>query len=203
METLFKEMMENYCRAYLQSKEGQKILLLSMASVLNHANIKTSDDFLSNSVIGYKWILRDTKYISEKIQEILETKEHTSQAVCMTICNVVIKISNILNEYKIKPVFDASAEKITNDIYEDVVFLNIQKRKIPIDEFLELAEVEDEPQRLYDSPYYPPERNEESRLVKYGYSVAQSSRLSNAARQDLLRRIIKSREVSKGLSVFI
>lgn len=46
--------------------------------------------------------------------------------------------------------------------------------------------------------FIPPERNVESKLVKYGYSVSQNSRLIKSERQDLLRRIIASKEVSKG-----
>lgn len=46
----------------------------------------------------------------------------------------------------------------------------------------------------YDSP----ERAEESKLKKYGYSVSENSRHTTPERQDLLRRIIASKEVSKG-----
>lgn len=201
METLFKEMMENYCRAYLQSEKGQKAMLLSMASILNQKNIETSNALLNNSFIGYRCILRDVKYVSEKVQEVINSKEYRASEACMTMCNAVIKISNILNEYKTKPISDANTTEIVDKIYKDVVLLDISKRRITKEEFLEFAEMKDKQQGIYDSPYYPPERSEESKLVKYGYSVSQSSRLSNAARQDLLRRIIKSREVSKGYVV--
>ena len=58
---------------------------------------------------------------------------------------------------------------------------------------LDDADIEEIP-----TTFIPIERNEESRLVKYGYSVSQNSRLTNSERQDLLRCIIESKEVSKG-----
>lgn len=55
---------------------------------------------------------------------------------------------------------------------------------------------------FYDEPDYSnyelPERAEESKLKKYGYSVSENSRYTTPERQDLLRRIIASKEVSKG-----
>ena len=48
------------------------------------------------------------------------------------------------------------------------------------------------------SEFEPHERAEESKLKKYGYSVSENSRMTTPDRQDLLRRIIASREVSKG-----
>lgn len=55
---------------------------------------------------------------------------------------------------------------------------------------------------FYEEPdysyYEPRERAEESKLKKYGYSVSENSRYTTPERQDLLRRIIASKEVSKG-----
>ena len=51
------------------------------------------------------------------------------------------------------------------------------------------------------SDYVHPERADESKLKKYGYSVSENSRYTTAERQDLLRRIIASKEVSKGYVV--
>lgn len=42
------------------------------------------------------------------------------------------------------------------------------------------------------------ERAEVSKLKMYGYTVSQNSRLTNAERQDKLRRLIVSKELSKG-----
>ena len=46
--------------------------------------------------------------------------------------------------------------------------------------------------------YTPPERAQESKLKKYGYSVAWDNHLSTKKRQDLLRDLIESGKVSKG-----
>ena len=55
--------------------------------------------------------------------------------------------------------------------------------------------VDEEPEYIN---YEYPDRAEESRLKKYGYSVSENSRYTTPERQDLLRRIIASKEVSKG-----
>ena len=51
------------------------------------------------------------------------------------------------------------------------------------------------------SDYVHLERADISKLKKYGYSVSENSRYTTAERQDLLRRIIASKEVSKGYVV--
>ena len=56
---------------------------------------------------------------------------------------------------------------------------------------------------LFEEPadyanYEHPDRAEESKLKKYGYSVSENSRYTTPERQELLRRIIASKEVSKG-----
>lgn len=62
----------------------------------------------------------------------------------------------------------------------------------------EEPEVYSEKTKPYTGPYDSPERNEESRLAKYGYSVGRNSRFTDAERQDLLRWLIESKKVSKG-----
>lgn len=49
--------------------------------------------------------------------------------------------------------------------------------------------------------YSPPERAQESKLKKYGYSVAWNDPLSNKERQALLKDLIESGKVSKGYIV--
>ena len=46
--------------------------------------------------------------------------------------------------------------------------------------------------------YSPPERAEISKLKEHGYSVAWNSPLSNKKRQELLKHLIETKEVSKG-----
>lgn len=197
MEKIFKEMMENYCQMYLNSEEGQKAMLLSMAGVLNNRNIEVADRIV-DCFANCKWQLRDIKYISERIKETIDTCHFMTAEKYEVLCNAIMEVSRILDVYQANPIVNATLEKRIDKIYQDLTILGVERRRISKEEFLELADIDEEPQKVNDNLYSPPERNDESRLVKYGYSVSQNSRLSNAERQDLLRRIIESKEVSKG-----
>ena len=195
MENLFNEMMESYCSLYLESEAGKKAMLSAMARVINNNNIETANNLLET--IG-GWQVKDLTYFSEKIEEILTQNGTLSVDQHKVLCNAIMEITQMLSDYNSNPVMSARAEKRINKLYEDLLSFGVEKRKMSIEEFLALDVGEEEPTKIYDTPFTPPERNIESRLIKYGYSVSQNSRLSNAARQDLLRRIIASKEVSKG-----
>lgn len=200
MEETFREMIKSYCSMFLNSEAGQKKLLLAMADVLNKKNIEVSNDWLDD-IIVYKPHLRDIKYISQQIKETIDKHRDMPTESCMIICNSIMQISEILGTQKNFFVPNENVEKRINEIYEVLALLGIKRRILSKEDFLELINSKKKSQKTYDYSYVPPERSDESKLVKYGYSVSQNSRLNNAQRQDLLRRIIASKEVSKGYIV--
>lgn len=198
MEKLVAEMMENYCKRYFDSESGKKTMFLAMASALSKNNIETVDNAL-NTAIWSKGELRDIKYISEKIKEIIDSYSCITEKNCEILSNSITGIMKILGIYKMESIIKKEERAEIDKIYVDLEAFGIKRRVLSKEEFLGLLDNENE--ETYDKPYTPPERNDESKLVKYGYSVSQNSSLSTTARQNLLKRLIESKEVSKGYIV--
>lgn len=197
METLYNELLENCFKDYLHSEEGQKAILLSLAAMLNQKNLEIADKFLNHSTTNYKHIWKDVKHISQETENILKSQKVTTVKKCKVMCSTILKISNLLSDYETKFITASYAKMVVDKVYKDVAVLGIEGRKMTKEEFLELPLDYEENQAEYNTPYFPPERSDESKLVKFGYSVSQNSRLSNKARQELLQHLIESKEVSK------
>jgi hypothetical protein len=203
MDKIFEEMMGNYIDRYLNSDNGQKLILLSMCNVLNQNNLDEAGKLL-NEVLFFKKELKELKRISSKIKTALNSNSLSVGEAHMKLCFAVTETSKLLSLIKTQPKLIPDFDNRVDIIYKVLLPFNIHKG-ITLEEFLEMdendyedPEVYSEAPKSYTGPYDPPERNEESRLMKYGYSVGQNSRFTDAERQDLLRWLIESKKVSKG-----
>ena len=203
MDKIFEEMMESYIDRYLNSDDGQKLILLSMCNVINQNNLDEADKLL-NEVFFFKKELKELKRISNKIKNTLNTTTPSIVNDHMNLCFAITEISQLLSLIKTQPKLIPDFDNKIYIIYEALLPLNIRKG-LTLEEFLDFDENDYEEPKVYSDgsksyigAYDPPERNEESRLVKYGYSVGQNSRFTDAERQDLLRWLIESKKVSKG-----
>lgn len=203
MDKIFEEMMENYIDRYLNSDDGQKLILLSMCSILNQSNLDEADKLLDED-FSFKKELKELKLISNKIKSTLITTSPSAVNSLMKLGFAVTETSQLLSLIKTQQKSIPDFDNRTNNIYKTLLPLNIGK-ELTLEEFLALDESDyEDPEahaevpKPYTGLYDPPERNEESRLVKYGYSVGQNSRFTDAERQDLLRWLIESERVTKG-----
>lgn len=197
MDQIFQDMMKNYIEAYSKTEEFQKGMLLSMLNIFNKKNLEEAIIRINQNPLNTS--LNDIKHISKELSIILNQKHNTINIdQCKIICGTVLSITSLLELAKTS-LFTLDITERIDSVYEDISLLNIRRRTLSKEEFLSLASSEYDNQEAFDDPFYtPPERASESRLKKYGYSVAWDSPLSTKKRQELLQGLIESGKVSRG-----
>ena len=197
---MLEEMMRKSIENYFESIDGKMLMLLTITEMFNRKTLEEVQDLIDETTF-MEWELKDIEHISKEISETLNSyKDKITTLNCEVFCKAVLETSDVLSSIKMQSDTISNIRERINSLYISLLLFGIRRRILSREEFFELtgdAEAQDE----YDGQYSLPERNYESKLVKYGYSVAQNSHLSNIERQDLLRRIIESKEVSKGYIV--
>lgn len=194
MEKMFNEMMKSYIDKYMQTSDFQKSMLLSMINVFNQNNLAYATNNLFSSTN------EDIKHMSNEIANILN-ESHSSISIekCKILCSAVLNISKLIDTIKSTPFMFVTFENEINNIYDELSALNIKKRTLSLKEWLELDEDVNENNNAFEQQIYEPiERAQESKLKKYGYSVAWDSPLSTNKRQELLKHLIESGKITKG-----
>lgn len=194
MEKMFNEIMKNYIDKYMQTSDFQKSMLLSMLSVFNQSNLT----YAANNTFSTS--NKDIKYMSSEIGKIL-SDSHFSISIekCKILCSAVLSISKLIDTIKSSTFLFIPIENEINIIYDELSVLNIKKRTLSLEEWLNLDEDGNESNYTFEHSIYEPiERAQESKLKKYGYSVAWNSPLSTKKRQELLKDLIESGKITKG-----
>ena len=198
MDQIFQDMMKRYIETYSKTEEFQKGMLLSMLNLFNDKNLEEATARSNKNPLNSSF--NDIKYISKELSIILNQNHNTINIdQCRIICGSVLNITQLLEITKAtSPSTPDITDKI-NSIYDEISLLNIRRRILSKEEFLSIEPNEYDSQESFDSLFHtPPERASESRLKKYGYSVALDSPLSTKKRQELLQGLIESRKVSRG-----
>ncbi|MBQ8783543.1 MAG: hypothetical protein IJZ57_07215 [Clostridia bacterium] len=199
MEESFEEMMKSYINNYLDFDIGKKTMFLSMARVLNNNNI-SKINYLLNSTAYFMWSLKDLEHISVSLQNLLNVNcNELSENSCKIICDTIIKVCELCDLIEIHMISDFELKSEVNRIYTSISRLNVMRRVLTLEEWIEMSDLDEEKQDcLIQNKYTPPERAEESRLKKYGYSVAWNSDMTTKQRQALLKELIETGKESKG-----
>ena len=199
MDQHIDKMIENYINTYMNSEKGQKILLLTMTNICNNKNL---EEILTLSITNtvYKFQIDELKHIANGIQNILKTDHFgITTEQCKILCDTVIEISKTITTINSSASSKTAVQRSINQLYQNILPLDITQKPMTFEEFLMLTEddvADIEIQHTLSCDY--PERASESKLKKYGYSVAYDSPLSNKKRQELLKHLIERGEVSKG-----
>lgn len=195
MREIFEETMKTYIDRYMKSQEGLKTMLLSMVKAINQKNLEDLHKLYEQNKLN-KWQLDDIKCVSDAISNIIKTNGFSlAPDRCITLGNAVLELSELLKQLKYLSVPSEEVRYRTNHIRNN---LDLSLRIMSREEFLSLNDNDLIGNETYDGHYQPIERAQESKLKKYGYSVAWNSPLSNKERQALLKDLIETGLVSKG-----
>lgn len=195
MNESINEAIEAYVKDFINSDKFQKTMLISFSRIFCN-NLKKTTDSLTEQ-ISYEFLtFYKLKSILLKIEEILSADNSLiSEKNCMDIGNALIEISDILNHFQTgKPMISDIFIKI-NTLQNTILNLKPHSKGMSIEEFLAIKEDENIKSNKYDDFS---EREQESILKKYGYSVAANSQLSSKQRKLLLKKLIDTKIVSKG-----
>lgn len=196
MTGTLEEMIKNYVEEYMKSEKGQRSILISMMQVLNNKNLEKLNELFSKSFIKGLFF-KDLKNIICEFENLLSSKmQIASVKQIKTIHEAIVQISELLNKIEYEKTTDAIISNYIDKIYDSVSNFNLSPRMWALEDILALNFSDSD--IVNNVSYTTPERAQESKLKKYGYSVAWNSPLSNKKRQDLLKYLIKSGEVSKG-----
>lgn len=200
MNNAFEEMMKSYIDIYMNSEEGQKAMLKSM---IHKFNEKNSDQLTSlfNQKKMDKIAFEKLKHLIDEFENLLSSKPYflpTEQIEMLG--DAVIQISKLLNKLELELMTYKDINSDIDKIEQSVSALNFKRRILSREEFLglDVFEAEDDEYDIDKFSFTPPERAQESKLKKHGYSVAWDSPLSNKKRQELLKDLIETGKVSKG-----
>lgn len=198
MDQIFQDMMKRYIEAYSKTEEFQKGMLLSMLNIFNNKNLEEA--ITRDNQDPFNSSLKDIKHISKELSIILNQTHNTINIEqCKVICGTVLNITKLLEIAKTTTISTLDITEKIDLIYEEISLLNIRRRALSKEEFLSIEADEYDNQESFDNLFYTPlERASESRLKKYGYSVAWDSPLSTKKRQELLQGLIESGKVSRG-----
>lgn len=198
MSNSFEDNIKSYVNMYINSEEGQKLMLLSMFEIFIDKNTNKAD-LLLRSIPFFDDSLKDIKHILNGIKYFINTSKDTlSSTQCHKIQDVIFDIFNILESIDSSDTDVATVVTEIDRIYKKISIFNISKRTLTLEELLSLDLFENEKDEPHHNEYTPPERAQESKLKKYGYSVAWDNPLSNRERQELLKELINTGKVSKG-----
>lgn len=190
--------MKEYINEYSKTEEFQRSMILSMLNIFNKKNIEESTKRINQNLLNSS--LLDINYISNKVADKLNgNKSIITIEQCKIICDAVLSISKLLDIIKTTQFSKLNIEEEINRIYSEIKILNIHRRTLTKEDFFAFGSDGFEDKSNVDTiSYTPPERAQESKLKKYGYSVAWNSPLSTKKRQELLKALIESSKVSKG-----
>ena len=198
MSNSFEDYIKSHVTMYMDSEEGQKSMLLSMFEIFIDKNIDKAD-LLLKSIPFFDESLKDITHILNGIKHFINANKSTlSSTQCHKIQDVIFDIFNILESIDSSDTDVATVVTEIDRIYKKISIFNISKRIVTLEELLSLDLFENEKDEPYHTEYTPPERAQESKLKKYGYSVAWDNPLSNRERQELLKDLINTGKVSKG-----
>lgn len=198
MDQNFRKMIESYMDSYLNSEKGQKACFLAMSNFFNNKNFEELVTIsIQNTTLKFQ--IEDLKHISLCIKNILDNGYSIiNDEQCKIIGDTVAKTTEILTRINSAKISKYEILNLINEMYESVLPLNIKQRPLTREEFLMLSEDDIlHEQNNYKKSTEFTDRASESKLKKYGYSVAWDSSLSNKKRQDLLKLLIETGEVSK------
>ena len=198
MDQHFRKMIESYMDSYLNSEKGQKACFLAMSNFFNNKNFEELVTIsIQNTTLKFQ--IEDLKHISLCIKNILDNGYSIiNDEQCKIIGDTIAKTTEILTRVNSTKISKYEILNLINEIYEIVLPLNIQRRPLTREEFLMLEESDVLLiQNNHEKSTEFSDRASESKLKKYGYSVAWNSSLSNKKRQELLKLLIETGEVSK------
>ena len=198
MEENVKNMIKNYFISYSKTAKFKKSMLLSMLTIFNESNIENSSDKIHKNPSNCS--LYDINHISNKIAVNLNSS-HSMITIeqCKILCDVVLSLAELLDDIDTTLFQQSAIDEKIDRIYSEIDIFNISRRFLTREEFFSIDSYKIENHTTFnDIENTPPERAQESKLKKYGYSVAWDNHLSTKKRQDLLRDLIESGKVSKG-----
>lgn len=222
MENQFEEMIKSFVQNYFESDAGQKAMVLAMIGYLNNQNHENINKLLNTSSptsSTFEYI-KDLDHITNSITEFLNSNLSSTsldEHKYKNASDIVLSVSRLIQIITSSSSSQYAVDKEIDEIYNKCHILNI-RRRISIlsrEEFLALASsikelislssanksdsfFEEEPYPKHSPTEYMNNRSEESQLKKYGYSVGQSSHLTDRKRQELLKELITTGKVSKG-----
>ncbi|MEE1060846.1 MAG: hypothetical protein UH080_03350 [Ruminococcus sp.] len=190
MTPTFDEMFEKHFEFRLN--------FIIMATMLNKTNLNKANTLLITNT-SYKYQLYDLEYIATEINKILNKKLiYIFDEKANIIADLIIKTSNLLTDIAQSTSTISNINTSINEIYKILLQFNIQRRILTREEFLSLDLSKVPNDISHNNTLTFPERAQESKLKKYGYSVAKDSLLNNKERQALLKELIDKGKVSKG-----
>ena len=197
MEKIFDEMMKNYLKQYMKSDDVQISMLFSMINIVNDKNINEIKDLFDKRIL-IKLQFDKLNILTSKITKFLnENQSSVSDEQCKTLCDIVSETTSLLNKIRVSiNLFEGLNDEI-NKIYNKFSSLETQSKTMSREEFLAFANAI-KYEETDDESFQYPERAQESKLKKYGYSVAWDNSMSNKKRQELLKELIATGKVSKG-----
>lgn len=197
MEKIFDEMMKNYLKQYMKSDDFQISMLFSMINIVNDKNINEIKDLFDKRIL-IKLQFDKLNILTSKTKKFLNKNQSSvSDEQCKTLCDIVSETTSLLNKIRVSiNLFEGLNDEI-NKIYNKFSSLESQSKTMSREEFLAFANAI-KYEETDDESFQYPERAQESKLKKYGYSVAWDNSMSNKKRQELLKELIATGKVSKG-----
>ncbi len=197
MEKIFDEMMRNYLEQYMKSDDVQISMLFSMVNIVNDKNINEIKDLFNKRILT-KLQYDKLNILTSKITKFLNKNQSSvSDEQCKILCDIVSEITSLLNKIRVNINLFVGVNDEINKIYSKFSSLDNQSKTMSREEFLAFANAI-KYEETDDESYQYPERAQESKLKKYGYSVAWDNPMSNKKRQELLKELITTGKVSKG-----
>lgn len=193
----FENMIKNYFISYSKTAKFQKSMLLSMLTIFNKNNIDNSSEKIRQNPSDF--FLYDINYISNEIAVKLNCTHSTiTIEQCKLLCDVILSLAKLLDDINTTLFQQIAIDEEINRIYSEIDIINISRRLLTREEFFSIDQCNFENYTSHNSfDYIPPERAQESKLKKYGYSVAWDNHLSTKERQELLRNLIEEGKVSR------
>lgn len=213
MQESLEQMMQSYIENYMKSEKGRAVILSGMTSYMNQQCITQLNTFQNNatdilSILFFPY--EQTKKLllqCRTIADLLAKKEFASQFAISGMVLEINKCCEILRNYisNTKYEDENSIQMIEQIICENDKILTHLTNKpcvMSVAEFLALEEVESEEKEKQDvelkEKFCKTERADESKLRKWGYSVAQNSSMTDVERRELLKELIERKVVTKG-----
>lgn len=213
MTESLKQLIQTYVKCYIESEQGQSLIKHTMIKYINQQCLTRFTSFWNEATDPFSFLYCPYKQINLLIKQcdsvscLLDKENNQTDLdnLSLIVCGIY-ECCNQVSTYieDVTFIHTPSTEKVDSIIENNKLLLsNLNSKSAQEDlltfskeDFLMLA---DEFQHL--ESYNGTERADESKLRKYGYSVAQDSFLSDSARQDLLQKLISTNTVSKGYVV--
>lgn len=181
----------------MKSDDFQISMLFSMINIVNDKNINEIKDLFDKRIL-IKLQFDKLNILTSKTKKFLNKNQSSvSDEQCKTLCDIVSETTSLLNKIRVSiNLFEGLNDEI-NKIYNKFSSLESQSKTMSREEFLAFANAI-KYEETDDESFQYPERAQESKLKKYGYSVAWDNSMSNKKRQELLKELIATGKVSKG-----